>query len=209
MKPFLYFPARLLVIFTFSVVAACSSTKLVESWSEPEFTDKPFKKILILAVMQDDLQRRSFEGKFAERITLDGVEGVPGNTLMSNPEDYDEKSEIRQAVMQSGADAVLIATLVKVKKEERYVPPRVDYIPSYGYGHGMYDYWGRSYQSVYSPGYTTVDTIVKLETSVFSVDTENMVWSGRTESFNPKSSEKVVQENADVIAADMKKAGLI
>ncbi len=210
MSPLSSLPARLAVSISFLTLAACSSsTKLVESWVEPEFTGNPFQKILVMAVVKDDLKRRSAEEKLAGHITGGGIEGIAGYSIISDLSDYDNKAKIKQAVHQVGADAVLITTLVKVNKEERYVPPRVDYVPDYGRRYGMYDYWGARTQAIYSPGYTTVDTVVKLETSVFSVASEKVVWSGRTESFNPKSSEKVVQENAQIIIGDLKKAGLI
>ena len=121
----------------------------------------------------------------------------------------EDATELRAAVQQSSSDAVLLAKLVSVDKQKQYVPPRVDYVPSFGYGHGFYDYYGMSYQTVYRPGYTTVDTIVELETTVFATDTEQMVWAGATESFNPGSAQKVVTENADLIIASMEKAGLL
>lgn len=191
------------------ILAGCTSTKLVGSWSEANYTNGPLQKILVLAVMKSDMQRRMYEDEFVRKLEDAGVTGITGYSLMPDREDYDNQEEIRAAVSKTGADAALLATLKGVDKQERYVPPRVEYVPSFGYGYGFYDYYGMSHRAVYSPGYTTIDTIVKLETTVFATDSEKMVWAGATESFNPSSAEKVVQENANIIIKDMKKAELL
>lgn len=190
-------------------LTGCSSTKLIDSWSDPAFNKAPLKNILVLGVMENDVQRRIYEDLFVKRITAGDVTGIPGYALMPQLEDYDDQEEIRNAVRNAHADGVILARLVAVEKEERYVPPTYDFAPSFGYGYGLYDYYGMSYHTVYTPGYTTVDTIVKLETTVFSTVTEKMIWAGVTRSFNPSSTKNVVNENADLIVADMKKSGLM
>lgn len=202
------FKAILAVVLIFGLMA-CTSTKLVKDWSEPAFGGKPFKKILVLALIKDDIKRRGYEQTFAERITSKDVTGIAGNSLIEDAGDYGSKPKIREAIQKSGADAVLLAKLISVKQKERYVPPSVDYVPSFGYGYGYHGYYGRAYDTIYSPGYTTVDTVVKLETTVYDSETEKMVWAGGTRSFNPGSAKKVVTENADLILASMKKAGFL
>ena len=199
----------LIILLLFGLTACTTSTKLVKSWSDPAFEGKSFQKILILAVIKDDIQRRHYEQVFAERVASYKVTGIAGNTLIEDPKDYGSKPKILEAVKKSGADAVLLADLVSVKKEERQVPSSFTYAPRFGYGYGYYGYYGRAYDTIYQPGYTTEDTIVKLETTVFDVKTEKMVWAGGTRSFNPSSAEKVVTENADLILSSMKKAGLL
>jgi hypothetical protein len=199
-------PAAVLI---FGLVACASSTRLVTDWSDPAFRGETFKRILVLAVIRDDDQRHSYEQIFAERITRDGVTGIPGFSMMPNAKDYGSKPKIIEAVKKSGADAVLLANLISVTKRERQVPASVAYVPRFGYGHGYYGYYGRAYDTVYRPGYITVDTSVQLETTVYDSETEKMVWAGKTRSFNPGSAKDVVTENADLILASMKKAGLL
>lgn len=199
----------LLLLLGLAIVSGCSSTKLVESWSAPGDEIKPIKKILVLALMHDDLHRRVYEDVFSKQITKDGVIGIPGYTVMPNRKDYDEEHEIRAAVKKTGVDAALLTRLVAVEKQERYTPPSYHYSPSFGYGNGLYDYYGMSYGAMYTPGYTTVDTVVSLETSVFSTATEKMIWAGSTRSFNPSSANSVITKNVELIIADMKKSGLI
>lgn len=202
--------ARIFLIFaSFLLLSACSSTKLVSSWHKPDAAATPLKRILILGVMPTDLQRRTIEDAFVQRLAKESVTGIAGYTLMSNPQDYDEVADIREAVSQSDADAAMIIRLVSAEEQERYVPPTVDYMPSFGMGYGFYDYYGMSYQAVYRPGYKTIDQIVKLEATMFATETEDMIWAGGTESFNPPSTDAIVKENTNLMVENMHKVGLI
>jgi hypothetical protein len=199
----------ILFIIGFSLFSGCSSTKLVESWSDSSLETKPIKKILVLGFMETELQRRQYEDVFVEQLSQDGIIGVAGYTIMPNREDYDDKNKIRVAVQKTAVDAAMIARLVAIDEVTTVVPGNYEYQPSFGSGYGFYDYYGSSYQAMYAPGYTTTDTIVKLETTVFSTLTEEMIWAGTTRSFDPSSTESVATENADLIVRDMKKAGLM
>lgn len=199
----------ILLLVCLGVVSGCSSTKLVDSWSDPKSVEKPLERILILGIMRDDMQRRVYEDVFVKRLSKSGVVGIAGYTVMPNRDDYDEKDEIKAAVKKTQVDAALIARLVAVEKEEQYVPPTYRHTPSLGYGYGLYDYYGMSYQMAYEPGYTVTNTIVRLETTVFATTTEKMIWAGATRSSNPSSTKSLVNSNADLIVADMKKSGLM
>ena len=186
-------------------LVACTSTKLVNDWSDTSFENKPFKRILVLSLIKDDLQRRGYEQIFAEQITGNDVVGIAGHTLMDDAKDYGSKPKIREAIEKSGADAVLLAKLVSIDKTQTQVPGRVDYVPRFGgYGYGYHSYYGRAYDTIYSPGYIKTDTIVTLETTVYDAETEKMVWAGGTKSFNPNSAKKVVREYAELILSSMK-----
>jgi hypothetical protein len=200
-----------LLVLTICVLSmmGCARSKLVQSWHEPAFQDKPLGKILVLGVFKNDLDRRLYEDGVVMALEKGKRQAVTGYSLMPNPSDYDEKEEIIAAVQKTNADAVLIATLKGVGKEEKYTPPRVSYEPTMGFGHGMYDYYTVSYNRVVTPGYTVTNTIVRLEATVFSVKTEKMVWAGATRSVNPESRKRLVKETTGLIVDDMKKAGFL
>lgn len=206
--------ARYLAVLGFSALLlaglnACSSTKLTTRWKDEQYTGPAFSSIFVIGMVKDDVSRRYLEDALAARMDKDGVTGIPGYRLLPAPVDLDEESEIREAVGQTDADAVLIVTLTGVDKQERVVPPRVEYVPAMGMGYGMYPYYMSSYQAVYQPGYTTIDTIIGMEQKLFSVASEELVWAANTESVNPSSRDKVVGEMADLLMGDLKKSGLL
>jgi hypothetical protein len=202
------FPLIFIIALISLLIAGCSSTKLVNSWSDPNFTGQPIQKVLIVGVNKDEVNRRTYETHFAERLEKEGIAGVPAHQVISDSNKYTEE-KIRSAVKEVGADAAIISQLVSVEEKERYVPPTYEYEPVFGYGHGFYGYYGMSHRYVSTPGYYTTDTIVKLEAIVFSTQTEEMIWAGATRSFNPSSAAKIIKENTDIIIKDMKESGLL
>jgi len=202
----------LFLIFTilFScVLAACSSTSLTSRWNDPEYRGPALKKILVIGVIKDDIRRRSFEEEFSSLISAGERTSVASYTLMPDLQSTDQKEEVLAVVDKVGADGVLVVTLQDVSKEQRDVPPSIDYVPTAGFGHGMYGYYGMSHTAVYRPGYTVTDTVVRLDTKLFAVSNEKMIWAGKTESFNPSSAGSVINELAKLVTADMKKSGII
>jgi hypothetical protein len=69
----------------------------------------------------------------------------------------------------------------------------------YGYG------WG----AAYSPGYLRTDTIVNVETLVYDLKADKLVWAGKSQSTNPDRVDALIKELVAAAAAEMKKQGLI
>lgn len=191
------------------LVSACSTTSLVNRWSDPDFKGPALKKILVVGIIKDDIKRRSFEQEFARLITTSDRKGIASYTVMPDLKSADQKEEIRAIVNKTGADGVLVVTYQGVSKEQRDVPPTVDYVPTAGFGYGMYGYYGMRHTTVYTPGYTVTDSIVRLDIKVFAVADEKMIWAGKTESFNPSSAQTVISELAKLVITDMKKSGIV
>ena len=197
-----------LVIFMLSL-GACSSTSLVNRWNDPEFKGPPLQKILIVGIIKDDIKRRAFEQEFARLISSNERTGIASYTLMPDLKSNGQKEDIIAIVDKEGADGVMVVTLQGVSKEQRDVPPSIDYVPTMGFGYGMYGYYGMHHSSVYRPGYTVTDTVVRLDAKLFAASSQKMIWAGKTESFNPTSSLSVVSELEKLIISDMKKSGIV
>jgi hypothetical protein len=80
--------------------------------------------------------------------------------------------------------------------------------PYYGsfWGTGYYGYgWG----AVYDPGYLRTDTIVHVETLVYDLKTDKLVWAGKSQSTNPDRVDALIKELVASAAENMKKQGLV
>ncbi len=60
-----------------------------------------------------------------------------------------------------------------------------------------------------SPGYLTTDEIVSVETLVYSVPDNKLIWAGVSETFDPGKVDKVTKEIMNKATKEMKKDGLI
>ena len=194
-----------LIFFFALVLMSCATTKVTEQWQDPAFDGK-FNDVLVLSLNADDSKRRLFETGFLAELDKHSIESSASYELLPNHADL-EKEQIKAAIAGTSIDGVLVMRQVRVKKEDRYVPPRMDYVgdPYYGSFYGYYGYFA----PIYTPGYITEDTIVHLETNLYAVEGEKLVWSGNTETFNPKDANAYVGEAAKTIIGQLKKDGLI
>jgi hypothetical protein len=53
------------------------------------------------------------------------------------------------------------------------------------------------------------DTIVHIQTMVYSMKQNKLVWSGQSKTTNPSNVDSLVKEVAHAVAGEMKKGGLV
>jgi hypothetical protein len=71
------------------------------------------------------------------------------------------------------------------------------------YGIGWNDPW-----TEFSPD-TETNLVVTIETFIFSLPQNKLVWTGTTETINPKNAESFVKQLAGKITAELKSQGLV
>ncbi len=203
----------LIFLLTLLISACSTQTQLYERWNDVTYSGPKLNKVLVIGVFKDDIRRRAFEMNFVNSVNTKGEHAIAGYTLLPENETYKTKEDIMAAVKKSGVDSVLITSYKGTKEKKRDVAPRIDYAPSMGrygnYGYGYRGYYGSRYASVYRPGYTVTDTIVQLETRVFSVSDEKLIWAGKSKSTNVSSNEEVVKELVKLVVEDLRKSNLI
>jgi hypothetical protein len=118
-----------------------------------------------------------------------------------------EQAALKQ-LSRGGEDAILSMVLLDTAKEHYYVPGRVDYAP-YGYYYRFWGYYGTVYDRIYTPGYYTTTTNFFWETNVYRTGNEELVYSVRTESFDPSSANNLAHQFGKLIVKDMARGGVI
>jgi hypothetical protein len=192
-------------------IANGKSTKLVTSWKNPEYSGAPFHKILVLGMSAKPGVRADFEDALSKLVTRDGVEAVPGNTILLRPEDTKlDLNYLKTQVREFKIDAVIVSRLVKVETNVTYVPGQ-PYLMPYPYYGSFYGYYGAVYPVVYSPDYLREDKTVRIETNVY--DTRSVegtiVWTGISDTFNPRSPEKAIDDVTKLIVKELVKEAIL
>ena len=103
--------------------------------------------------------------------------------------DQSDKAVILAKVRELGCDAILTSALVDKQSETRYVPGTVTYAPYMGYGsYGFGGYYGYMYPAMYgSPGYYTTEKTYFIETNLFDVASEKMIYSVQSTAYDPST----------------------
>jgi hypothetical protein len=78
-----------------------------------------------------------------------------------------------------------------------------------GGGYGYYGYYGMGYDVVHEPGYTRTTTIVRLETHLYDVRTEKLLWGAHSDTFDPSSTDDIIQSVSKTISKRLAKDGLL
>ena len=200
-------------------LSGCASTTLRSSWTAPEFSGPPVRKVAVFVLHSDENVRRFAEDQ-AVRSFPAGTRVVQSYRLFDKPEQNLDK--IKTGLSKDGFDGVLMARTVSVDKTKEYVPPQTVQVPTGPILVGplfstnattknldVYynQVWGYTYET--RPGYTAEVTTVVVETVLYRLPGGEAIWSGVSETRNPKSQAAMVQELVELVEKQLSKGGLI
>jgi hypothetical protein len=198
------------LVLTMGVLGCASSTKMLSSSTMPDFRPGTVKKVFVVGVAQNDSLRRLYEDSFVTSLQRDKYDGEVSYRRIPDPEPKKvDKDAISAALVKDGFSHVLVTRLVSVEDRETYVPPTtmsvgVGYGGYGGYYGGWYPYMSMSYGYVTTPGYTTVDRVVCLETNLYDLATQKLVWTGQTQHWVDKSAEENVRKVIYAVISDLR-----
>ena len=182
---------------------ACSGSELTTKRIDPDTPTGPVSDILVIVVADRDETRRFFEDRFAEVLQNAGVDAVASASAISMPSDLELKKEaILEAVDRYDSDAVLITHLADfayAESRSRVNPEEL----------GFYSYYGALYAYYHDPGYSRTYATVLLETNLFEVKTEMLIWSGQTKSWDKDSPVEIINDSISLVVRDLLSKNLL
>jgi hypothetical protein len=159
---------------------------------------------MVIAVTKQSAFRRILEDVFVEQLRQQGAEAVPSYLTIAEDGEV-PKERLAQAVHEAGVDAVLISRLVRVNTETRIYPGTYAGPPYMGF----YGFYSSSWLGFYDPPQIYTYDVVTFETSLFEAKTNQLLWSGTTETFSPRDVNKEAKEFATVIVETLAKQRLV
>ncbi|MEK7315253.1 MAG: hypothetical protein AAB011_03665 [Candidatus Eisenbacteria bacterium] len=197
------------------LLVGCATTTFTSTWKAPDAQPLQFKagdKVVALVVADSSSLRRAGEANLADELGKRGLKGVPAYTLLSDAEIKDE-AKAKAAIEASGAVGVI--AMRPMGSEQKVTSTPSTYYggayygrPGYGglWGGGYYGYgWG----GAYNPGQIRTDTYVSIETLIYDLRQNKLVWAGQTKTMNPTDVEGFVGELADAVSRELKASGLV
>lgn len=194
----------LIAISAISFLAACEpSTKITKSWRDPAVSIEQgtYKKVLVVALLKDESSRRIVEDALVKKLEGRGVASYTQSFSSNKDGDAVEKQ-----LKQEGYDGAVVLRLLDIEKETSYVPGTTTYPAYYGRFGG---YYGGAYGGYGSPGYYQEDKIYTIETNVYSLTLDKLVWSGTTATTNPGKMNKVIEDIASAVTQQMVDDGFL
>jgi hypothetical protein len=197
-----------LAIVVAAGLAACATTTFSSSWKAPDaqpMGSLAGQKVVAVAVSKNQAARRAAEDSLVSVLNAGGAQGVPSYSLLDD--NVQDEAKAKAAIEKSGAVAVVVMRPVAKEKEVSSTTSSMYMGPMYGgYWGGYYGYgWGGAW------GGTEIrtDTIVIVETLVYSLKQNKLVWAGQSKTTNPSQVDAFVKEVAAGAGKEMKKLGLL
>ena len=200
--------SSLLAVSVALLVSSCANTKISQSWVEPD-NKRSYNDLLIIGVGESQQNRRAYESHFVEELRANGTEAEASYKLIPNSEKLNRET-VDKAIDGMEIDGVIVTHLVAVDEETIY-RPSMDYMPMYGGGYygGLYSYYPHVNTYVSRPGYYTTHETYTLETNLYDVESEELVWSARSRTFSPESVSEVINDLTKLLIKDLKEKNLI
>lgn len=204
------------VILTTILITACAatgSTMLTERWKDKNYNER-LSKVLVVGISENVTRRRLFEDTLVEQLKKRGLQAYSSAELIP-PEQKVDKDTIRAAAKEKSVDAVIVTRLVSVDKEASYLPGAVNvdssgqYSPPKDYYYNFNDYISEGGVTTQTPGKVVSDTIFSLETNLYEVKNEKLIWSITSETFNPNDINKAIDNLSKIIVNRLSKDNLI
>ncbi len=188
--------------------SAHAGTKMVNSWADAQFGKMKFKNVLAIVATKDASLRRTAEDEICKNVVKTAC--TRGYTILSEADAGDKEKAIAK-IKEGGYDAVVLLRALGgdggVTREAGAAQPTY-YWTFYTY----YGYWGSSWGVPYvaaNTSYTKAQTYVTLETNIYDMTTDKLVWGGSTQTKNPDSARELVKDVTKAVRKDLKAKGLV
>jgi hypothetical protein len=190
------------------LAAGCTSSRITSSWKDKGVVQYKYNKIMVLGLIRetDRSMQMDMENHFAGDLKDLGYNAV-SSLSEYGPKAFDNMTEAAalDKLQHSGVDAVITIVLLDKHKESRYVPGNMNYTPYRSNYNRFWGYRRTLYDRIYEPGYYVTDTKYFWESNLYEMNTQKLLYSVQTESFDPANSESLAHEYGMLIVENMVK----
>ncbi|HEV7607171.1 MAG TPA: hypothetical protein VGO61_07530 [Steroidobacteraceae bacterium] len=199
----------LLACIAACALAACAATTFTDTWKAPgqAALDPRGQKVAAVFISTDEGMRRVAEDALVRKLDEYGASGVASYSLIAG-EDLDNMERVKERLAAAGVDGIVTLHVIdeskKVTIAYEYQNPAIQ--PYYW---RFTDFWGYGWGSPYVPTEVTTTTILRIETLVYSLKRDALLWAGTSRTSESAKVSRLVEEVADAAAHEMTKQGLL
>lgn len=203
----------ILVLVILSLSGCGSNTTIVNSWRDPKIivAQEHFKKVLVVALVKDEASRRITENRIA---SSNPIFKTSYQYLNETTKELTKEQKLK-ILQDENFDGVVTMRLVSTEKETTYVPGSYtgmyyggfDGLYSGVYGYGFGNWYGMYSPAYYDPGYYQETTYYMVETNIFSLKENKLIWTGTTKSDYVTDLGQTVDAIMQAVVKEMRKDG--
>ncbi len=194
---FLYVP----LILSF---AACSpKAKITSSWVDPSLNGYSANNVLVMGVSKDETRLKLYENVFVDLFAANNLHAIASYKVIGTVSEPNREI-VEATIKKTGASSVLITNVVDRKSETHTIRGTTYYRPT-----GYYGYYGQAFTRVHVSASDVTNTVVRLESRLYDVLTDRLVWSAQSEVINPQLLRTDFERIIGLLMANMKEKGII
>ena len=192
-------------VLTATAIASAANPKFTSVWKSPDAYQVNFagKKLAALVISGDESLRISGEEALVRELTARGFQAVASYRIIPAPV-LKNTDEAKGWYEKSNVEGVI--ALRPVKKEARTAyNPGTWVSPYYG---TMWGYYGYGWGSVYIPGSVDRNEVIIVESTIFSVPKNQLLWGAVSETKDPKTLQKFIGDLVKASVEQLQEQGL-
>ena len=188
-----------------ATAALAADVKFTSVWKTPAAREVSFagKKVAALVISKDESLRVAGEEALARELTNRGMQGVATYRIAPR-EELAAADTAKPWFERSGVEGVVALRPVSSEKRTAYT---VDTWANPYYS-SLWGYYGYGWGDVYVVGSARQETVVVVETTIYSVPRNTLLWAGASETKDAKGLAKFIEELAGETVKELHKVGL-
>lgn len=190
---------------TATALVSAAKPKFTSVWKSPDAYSVNFagKKLAALVISGDESLRISGEEALVRELTARGFQAVASYRIIPAPV-LKNTEEAKGWYEKSNVEGVI--ALRPVKKEARTAyNPGTWVSPYYG---TMWGYYGYGWGSVYIPGSVDRNEVIIVESTIYSLPKNQLLWGGVSETKDPKTLQKFIGDLVKASVEQLQEQGL-
>jgi hypothetical protein len=189
------------------LIESCSSSSLVDVWNDPTYHGYPLKKILIISIRKDPVQRRIWEDAFVSELSKHGVNAISSYHLF--PDVLPDTNQVVKTVQENDFDGILVTRLLQKETETHYVEGYITYEGKLRYNQFRNTY-STYYHDVQHPGYVDSQIVDRRAIEVWVIrNKERIIWGATSNTPERNSIEAVQNDIADLVIPELVRKAII
>ena len=186
---------------------SCSGSRMIRTDVDQARVGDPIKNVLVIAVFDDEDVRETYETHFIDHLNTSGVKAwSTTHVLPVSVGRKLDKAEIVTLAEHYGCDTVAITHLVGQTESEAFSRAgRLSQIHHKGY----YQYYTDVWDDVHAPTVFVDHIQVFLETRLYDVKTQRLIWSGESRARDPKTMGQAIGQVVSLVMDELKKKRLL
>jgi len=193
---------------SFIVLAAAALTAAItftSTFKSPDAGSVTFrgKKVAALVISNDNSLRVAGEEALVRELTARGIQGV-ATYRIAPKEELTTAEKARPWFERAGLEGIVVIRPVSADTRKAYTSGTW-MSPNYG---TLWGYYGYGWSTVYVLGSSPKERTVTVETTIYSVSRDLLLWAAVSETTNPKDLRSAIEELAKASIEEMQKQGL-